>query len=254
MNRFFCAFFLLAGCSTVGFDTAIDTGPRALSTASVQGAYPLPVKLDEPVLVTDTVAQVERLLAQVKQLDPVERARVSEAVAELAVNCPFTRLSMQLTLALHQEVMAEHTCLGPGLGEDWAQLQRGLTAHVELLDLLGVDLPEPALGDHLHGAGFGVIVDRKTLAASPDPFELSRPLQDAVGGLVDTFSDDTLARMDRARAVGELTLHRPISFGNELRGWTSALQQLDTRQLGPHARPKLDRMLEVLEAFADQGC
>ncbi len=250
MNRLLCTLLALRACSTTGMDSA-DTGVRS---QEVSVPYPIPVRLQEPVLIDDTVAQIEQVLAEAKRLTPAERTRVAGAVAGLSVSCPYTRLSIQLTLALHQEVMKENSCLGPGLGDDWAKLQRGLTAHVELLDLLGASLPAPVMGDHLFGAGFGVIVDRKTLAASDDPFALSLPLQNAVSRLIDTFDDEAYDRMGRDRATGQAILGRKLKFDNELRGWTSALQQLDTSTMGPHAKARLERMLEVLETFAEQGC
>lgn len=203
--------------------------------------------------VRGTARSIELTLQDIERLSPKRRAAVAESYRVLSVNCPYTRASMQLPLALHKVVMSiEPDRLDPLVQRDWANLQRGLTTHVAVIEALGGDLASPAPGDHLHGAE-ALLLDRATLDASLDPIAAIMPLIDEITPLVHTLDGPNTERIEKSRqdvdqAIGQATL------GLHLGGWENALRRVEPFVVDAEHKARVLGMIEALSAWGSQGC
>jgi len=204
--------------------------------------------------VRGTARSIALTLQDIEALTPERRAAVTESYRVLSVNCPYTRASMMLPLALHAEVMGiDAHGLHPLVQRDWANLQRGLTAHVAVVAALGGDLASPEPGDHLFGAGPELLADRHALLASPDPIGRTWPLVRAISFLVNGLDGPTTERIELARqevdkAVGQATM------GLHLGGWENALRKIEPFVDDDVVRGRIQRMIEVSSHWGSQGC
>ena len=183
---------LLAGCSLADADEATPIPVRTWDGLTLQELSRVDVR--------GTVRSIEVILEDVQALSPQQRAEAAESLRVLSVTCPYTRASLQLPIALHRGVVdVDIDHIDGFVQRDWAYLWRGLTAHVAVLDALGVDLPQPTPGDYLYGKGDAtMMVDRSTLGAAVDAVEATVPL---VGGGVGPGRSDRRADRGGDRAA-----------------------------------------------------
>lgn len=209
------------------------------STLQEAGASPQPIAEAgltihalSRVDVRGTATAVATLLRGVQALPPAQRAEAADALQFLAANCPYTRAALLLPLALHdtlQPIPAEH--LDPLVQHDWAYLQRGLETHVALLEALGVDLADPAPGDHLFGR----------LPAGADPLDAAAAVVAAIPDIARDVDGPTMALIDhhseRVEAITgiqrpcprdpwSILPGQPWTLGMQLAGWHDALRRL----------------------------
>jgi len=210
-----------------------------LAETDVRGAY-------------HTIEQVRHDLAA---LDPADRALAAASMQELVVTCAYTRASVQLPVALHQLVMSlEPSHVVPLVDRDVAYLQRGLAAHVAVLDTLGVaGLSSPKPGDALFGLGGpGTMVDRATLESGGHPVEATAVLVQAIpnglqeGGVLDRIRWHT-------EQVERVTDH-PWTLMPHTRGWHRALRRLEPFVVNPEQQQRVREAIELLDDYAGRGC
>jgi hypothetical protein len=199
----------------------------------------------------------EHVRHELRALSPQARSEVAASMAQLVRNCPYTRASVQLTRALHRVVT--ETPLGEIDGgyaqSDWQGLRRGLTAHVQALDAMGVTLPLPQTGDYLfHADEPDWLLDDAALAAAPDPVMATLPLIDRVDQLVAGYDGVTIERIGRHRAIVESHTQHPWVLSDHLWAWRDALTRLRPFVQEPATLDKVDRMLEALELLGREGC
>ena len=204
--------------------------------------------------VRGTASSIGLTLQEIERLSPERLAEVTESYRVLSVNCPYTRASMLLPLALHKVVMGIGVDrMDPLVQRDWANLQRGLTTHVAVLTALGGDLALPVPGDYLYGLPDALLVDRDTLLASPDPIADTMPLILEITPLAEQLDAPATERIERSRqdvdsAIGQATM------GLHLGGWENALRRIEPFVDDPDDRAQVRAMIDALSSWGSQGC
>ncbi len=262
-----CSMWLVALC---GACSAVGGAPEAAAPGSF--VEPGPAALAHELAGDDlvradvrgTVASIEHVAALVEAMDPEARAAASESLRLLSVSCPYTRAALQLPFALKAVVVGvEVDRLDPFVQRDWAYLQRGLTAHVAVLEALGVDLAAPGPSDPLHVAQPGLMVDRDTLLASADPLVVTAPLIGAFTALAEQLDEPTRRRIelhsDRVETATGIVRPcprgpwaefpgQPWTLGMHLGGWHDALRRVQPFVGDPEVAERIAAMIDLLDA------
>lgn len=264
MTRSIAALVLLTGCS---LDEPVDGAPAA-SIASLPSPTPDGLTADElsRMDVRGTASSIAMISADVQKLSPEEQMQAAESLRILSVNDPYTRSAMQLPFALHAVVTGiAPERLDPLVQSDWRYLQQGLAAHVAVLEVLGVDLPEPALGDQLHGRAQGLMVSRDILLATDDPVGVTAALIHELPVLAAQVDEPSMElinrhsdRVERVTGVGRpcprgpwATLPgHPWTLGMQIGGWHDALRRVEPFVQDPAVKLQIDAMIEVLDEYA----
>lgn len=215
--------------------------------------------------VQGTAMSASSALAQVQALPPKRLARARAVLRELVVSDPFTRVALQLPLALRPVVDGvDRGGLDREALWDWDALKRGLAAHVAILDTLGVDLAAPQASDPLGGVDRGRLLVRVALEASADPVAATRALIEDAVAIAVTQDDATRARIDALSAELEAItgLERPCprdvhhaqpgqpwTLGHLLGGWHDALSRIRPFARDPAVAQRIDAMDGLLEAY-----
>lgn len=233
---------LFAACSACSFADAVVPAPTVPTSTEATDAHR---------------ADAEPVLERLRQARPRDRAALKVAIGNLSVSCPYTRASLQLPLVLEQVVSSlAAEDLAPHARAPWTELQRGLKAHVALLDAMGVDLRLPAAGDHLLWATEGrAIVDRTTLAASPDPIGDTMQLIARNDAIVEAMDDATRASIERDSGTVYAVIQPMTTTMYHLTArWHEALRTLAPSVQDPTDRARLERLIRVLDEHEKQGC
>jgi hypothetical protein len=264
MTRSIVALVLLTGCT---MDEPVNGAPAA-SIASLPSPTPDGLTADElsRMDVRGTASSMAMISGEVQKLSPEEQAQAAESLRILSVNDPYTRSAMQLPFALHAVVTGiAPERLDPLVQRDWRYLQEGLAAHVAVLEVLGVDLPEPALGDHLHGRAQGLMVSRDILLAKDDPIGVTAALIHEIPALAGQVEEPSMElinrhsdRVERVTGVGRpcprgpwATLPgQPWTLGMQIGGWHDALRRVEPFVQDPAVKLQIDAMIEVLDEYA----
>lgn len=245
MNAVAWLALLAPGCAPAA---AVDA-PPAVEAAPAADLDPLVV-----LATTDVrgAAEVSALL-----LDRIQRAGgAPEAARRLAVNCPYTRSTYQLPLALKLTAdRVDLAALDPLVQDDWRRLKRGLADHVAALDALGADLPLPQPGDFLDGRlPFGAYVTRADLEASADPIHDTLPLLDAIGPIVEAYDAPTLALLDETYPHVQAAVGTDRMFFALFAGWHAALRRLQPFVHGAAEAREVNEMINALDRLVGQAC
>ncbi len=238
---------LLAGCGVAGADERPSAAPPPAEA----------VRFGEPdqVDVRGTVRSIELQQRRVSALSPDQRAAVAESMRILSVNCPFTRAAMQLPFALHQAASSvDPDRIDPLVYTDWQYLRHGLATHVAVLDALGVDLAQPAPGDHLHGRREGTAIDRRALAAASDPVTATATLVEQITLLVDQIDEPTMDAIRLHTDRVSDTIEHPWTLGRQLGGWENALRRVEPFAADLETQAQIRQMITTLARFGEQGC
>lgn len=210
--------------------------------------------LQRDLLIQATPEQAAQAMALVRAdiqaLSHQDQAMLAETVAELSVNCSYTRVSYQLPLVLQPRVQAlDPAAFDPEAQTDLAHLKRGVQDHVAVMDALEVRLPIPQQGDFLWG--HPNLVDRAGLAL------LSDPIQNSHAQLENIRTDFPPWTQDRVSAgfdLMEKTTGYPSSFSSHTMSWGSALQHLQTGTQDPATQAEIQVLVALIEDYANRGC
>lgn len=264
MTRSLVVLALLGGCAA---EHRVE-GVPAPSSASPPDSTPDGLSADALVRVDarGTASSMAMIARQVQDLSPEARALAAESLRTLSVNDPYTRSAMQLPFALHAVVAGiDPERLDPLIQSDWHYLQEGLAAHVAALERLGVDLPEPAAGDLLHGRGQGLMLNRNALLAAEDPIGVTAALIDELPALARQIEAPSRELIDlhseRVEKITGVTRPcprgpwaalpgQPWTLGMHLGGWHDALRRVEPFVEDPAVKPQIAAMIELLGAYA----
>lgn len=239
---------LSTGCGVAGAD---ERPPATAPTPAEVVRFGEPDQVD----VRGTVRSIELLQQRVAALSPDQRATVAESMRFLSVNCPFTRAALQLPFALHQAVArVDPDRIDPLVLTDWQYLRHGLATHVSVLEDLGVELAQPAPGDHLHGRREGTTLDREALANTADPIAATATLVDQITLLVDQLDEPTMEALGLHRDQVTHTLDHPSTLGRQLGGWENALRRVEPFAADLETQAQIRQMIATLDRFGGQGC
>jgi hypothetical protein len=248
MKPTFALLLLLTGCSVVGADECTSASAHA----------PHFPRFGDPdqVDVRATAQSIDEMLLDVQQLSPEQRATATESMRILSVNCPFTRASMQLPIALHEAVgRIAPGQIDPLVQTDWMYLRHGLATHVALLDALSIDLPQPVPGDHLYIEGDAVlIIGRDALVAAAAPIQAAAPLIEQITPLVDEIDEPTMELIRLHSHLAGDAIGHPWTLGRQLGGWEKALRRIEPFVDDADTRAQIGAMIEVLDRYGEQGC
>ncbi len=247
--------FALAACQpadaevTPPVDPAVDAEVSE-APADVDG---LPAALAADALlearegVEAAAHNLEILHGDVAAMKPEAKAEMRAAVVELIVNCPYNRASLQLPLLLEGE-------LAPHDDPELADLKAALARHVDLLEALELDSLElPKAGDNLF-EGVAAVHTRASLAAHPDPVGETRVLVDQIKPMVQAYSDETLSRLDAARAVTRPASREQWPLGNQLVGYSVELERVILVTEDEAVRTDARIWLDLLHGYMATSC
>lgn len=206
--------------------------------------------------VRGTTTATEAVLKQVRSLTPAQRSKAAESLRVLTLNCPYTRATVQVPLAVHRVVMGiDPEGIDAFVRRDWAMLQRGLTAHVAIFDALEADLPLPETADYLFvEADTPVIVTREALLASPDPLAATWPLVEGNERLVEGYDQGTRDHIEHhIQRMREDTLH-PWALASHTQGWMDALRRIEPFVSDANTKAAVRDLIDLLDAHSRQGC
>jgi hypothetical protein len=229
--------------------------PSVLALGSV--AVPVEAEHAEPRpsmrLVTASTVEV---LAHVRALDDEQRLLAAASMRTLTVNCPYSRAAVQLPWVAHRVVSgidAQH--LDPSVRADWVTLQEGLSAHVDILEALKIDLAIPETGDYLYSqADTPVVVTRAELLAHADPVAATWPLLKATPALVEAYSPATRAIIDQQSVQLQDLGVNPWDLAVHAEGWLDTLVRVEPFVSAADERATVRELVEALTIFQDQGC
>lgn len=234
-------FFGLSGCSVA--DAEVHTAQEADRSV-----------LERDRLIHATPAQAAQAMALVRQdvqaLSPQDQARVAAAMAELSVNCSYTRVSYQLPLVLQPRIEAlRPDAFEPSAHVDLAHVKAGLADHVAVLDTFDVQLPAPQQGDFLWG--HPNLVDRAGVALLSDPIQNGH---DQLENIRTDFPPWTQERVSAGFELIEQTTGHPSSLSSHLMSWQSSLEHLKPSVTDPSTAAELSALILLLEDYASRGC
>lgn len=197
---------------------------------------------------------IDQALERLERLSPSQRARLTKSMRVLAVNCPYTRASLQLPIALSEVVSRiDAAQIDPPMQDAWRELERGLKVHVAVLDVMGVDLGLPSPGDHLYTmADPRGGVDRATLTASSDPIGDTVRLIDQNDALVAAFDDGTRDLIAQ-QVDAAYPLMGPTSMSDQVGGWQHSLVRI-APFASDEVKGGIEQMIAALDQHASQGC
>lgn len=197
---------------------------------------------------------VDTLRLDLERLPAPAREEVAAGLRELTVSCALTRASVQIPLALHPLVMGiDPDDVDPLVDRDVASLQRGLSAHVALLEGLGVgSLPLPEPGDALYDVGPpGASIDRAQLELAPSPLAACQPLVTAIAEAPD---DAILEGLVRQRIALERLTGHDWAFQGLLAGWHAALRRIEPFVVDPATAGRVHEAVELLDQYVQPDC
>lgn len=203
-------------------------------------------------LATSTLDQIG---AHVRSLPAEERDKVRSAARELATNCPYTRATYMVPLALEAELAAlDVEAMSPATRTRIAQVQRGVTAHADVVRAIGAaELPMPTPNDFL-GTVLFYVVDGKFLADDPLKVEHTRQALAIAPDIAALMSTDYGLRIDEAHAELEPHYgHRLVTLAAS-KAWKTALSEIDRESLPADDAARLDGIDRMLQGLLDSRC
>jgi hypothetical protein len=227
MNRallLVCVLLPASGWSSTVALTAAELDAATLARVDVRG----------------TATAAARALSTVRALPPARLDRAREALREVADRDPYTGAAMQIPVALLVEVSAVDAGELPRLARsDWALLQHGLEAHVDVLGVLGVDTGSRSLAD---------------TRASVDGVHTRAMAQDAeVRERVEVLSAEVEAATGLVRPCPRDVHHvrpgQPWTLGMLLGGWHDALVRVRPLVGDAAVVERVDAMLALFDAY-----
>lgn len=235
-------------------------GDATGETAALENPVPTwdGLTLDELVQVDvrGTTRATEIVLAEVQGLSATDRRDAARALAKLQVTCPYNRASVQLPIALHQAVSRfDETHLDPVARSDWRYLERGLAAHVAILDALGADLPLPAEGDYLHGKLYpDAPKTRAEIEQADDPVALTLPLLASIPFVVNDYDAATYEAIGVELAAVEARTAHQWPLDQHLMGWRSALTRIQPFVQGSEQYQEISYMIYAIDTYMGLSC
>ncbi len=242
---------LLAACLTAEAEVASSTDDTVGSEIEVEAG--VPAALADQMLRTDWASledaehNLELLRDDVRSMKRRDKARLRASLVELVVNCPYNRTAAQLPLLLKSELARRPD-------PELAELRAVVDVHVALLEDLGIsELPLPREGDNLHGLSTG-LHSRASLGVHASPVSQTQALADQIPGIVDAYSDETVARIDAANEVVAPALRTQWPLKGQLIAYRGDLERVRDASTDEFQRAELDALIDSLSAFMATGC
>jgi hypothetical protein len=213
---------------------------------------------------TETVPSMVDVAHVIEALPVEQQAQAAESLRFLSVNCPYTRVALQLPFVLQKGVMDIDSDRISGAAQaDWAALQTGLAKHVGVLDALNVQLPVPGPDDYL-SQGLVVVPDRATLMASPHALTMTQTFVRAVPDLAQqtdtetrTLIEEHSARVETATGVirqcprgpWSVMPGHPWTLGEQLHEWHDALERVQASVDDPVSSEQIGTLIALLDDY-----